>query len=390
MIYITRNLSILKNRVFDRTCVLRSLHAQCLTRTTYVRNAGQPAHVHSNLRIQQKRVGPLVKILAVTCLLACSAGCIVAQEEGELTATRRILPSIGPGLRTVRRGTDGRLYVLASPAPGLVVFDASGKQVLSIGELAATPMAAKGSRALITFAEDCDADAEGKIYVADRGANLLQVFSPEGSLLRSIPVKNPISVAALPEGEVAVGTLREQHLVMVFDKNGRDVREFGDPEPIAEREDLNRYLNIGEMATDAQGHLYYAFIYLPEPTVRQYDRLGYAGQNIQYTALEAWPAAQAARKEIERQERRGDQPTLKPILTAVGVDRANGEVWIALHNTLLHFDKEGNRRASYQLYTPEGARLEANTVLVEKDHLIMGNDPQGIYEFDRPERKSQK
>jgi hypothetical protein len=331
-----------------------------------------------------------VKILAVTCLLACSAGCIVAQEEGELTATRRILPSIGPGLRTVRRGADGRLYVLASPAPGLVVFDASGKQVLSIGELAATPMAAKGSRALITFAEDCDADAEGKIYVADRGANLLQVFSPEGSLLRSIPVKNPISVAALPEGEVAVGTLREQHLVMVFDKNGRDVREFGDPEPIAEREDLNRYLNIGEMATDAQGHLFYAFIYLPEPTVRQYDRLGYAGQNIQYTALEAWPAAQAARKEIERQERRGDQPTLKPILTAVGVDRANGEVWIALHNTLLHFDKEGNRRASYQLYTPEGARLEANTVLVEKDHLIMGNDPQGIYEFDRPDRKSQK
>ena len=251
-------------------------------------------------------------------------------------------------------------------------------------------MAAKGSRALITFAEDCDADAEGKIYVADRGANLLQVFSPEGSLLHSIPVKNPISVAVLPEGEVAVGTLREQHLVMVFDKNGRDVREFGDPEPIAEREDLNRYLNIGEMATDAQGHLYYAFIYLPEPTVRQYDRLGYAGQNIQYTALEAWPAAQAARKEIERQERRGDQPTLKPILTAVGVDRANGEVWIALHNTLLHFDKEGNRRASYQLYTPEGARLEANTVLVEKDHLIMGNDPQGIYEFDRPDRKSQK
>jgi hypothetical protein len=312
----------------------------------------------------------------------------VAQEEGELTATRRILPSIGPGLRTVKRGPDGRLYVLASPSPGLIVFDAAGKQILSIGELAAAPLPAKGSRALITFAEDCDADAEGKIFVADRGANLVQVFSPEGALLRSIPVKNPISVAALPEGEVAVGTLREQHLVMVFDKNGRDVREFGDPEPLTEREDLNRYLNIGELATDAQGHLYYAFVYMPEPTVRQYDRVGYAGQDVQYTALEAWPAAQAARKEIERQERRGEPPTLKPILTAVGVDRTNGEIWMALHNTLLHFDKEGNRRASYQLYTPEGARLEVNTILVEKDHLIMGNDPLGIYEFDRPAKKS--
>src|SRR2546425_7183992 len=41
-------------------------------------------------------------------------------------------------------------------------------------------------------------------------------------------------------------------------------------------------------------------------------------------------------------------------------------VWIALYNTLLHFDKEGNRRATYKVYTPQGARLEANTILVER------------------------
>jgi hypothetical protein len=241
---------------------------------------------------------------------------------------------------------------------------------------------------LIIFGEDCDGAADGKIYVADRGANLIQVFSADGTLLRSISIKAPISVAALPESEIAVGTLREPHLVTVFDKNGRDVREFGDPEPLAEREELNRYLNIGQLATDALGHLYYAFAYMPEPTVRQYDRLGYAGQDVQYTALEAMPAAQAARKEIERQESKGQQPSFKRILTAVGVDRTNGEVWIALYNTLLHFDKEGNRRATYKIYTPQGARLEANTILVEKDRLIIGNDPLGIYEFNRPDKKS--
>src|SRR5467141_3427916 len=273
----------------------------------------------------KKRVGLIVKIVVVLCLLACLAGSVLAQEEG----------------------------------------------------------------ALITFGEDCDADAQGKIYVADRGANLAQVFSPEGTLLRSIPVKAPVAVAALPEGEVAVGTLREPNLVIVFDKNGRDVREFGEPEPIAERRDLNRYLNIGEMATDGQGHLYYAFAYLPEPTVRQFDRLGYARQDIQYTALDAWPAAQATGKEIERQERRGDPPSLKRILTAVGVDRSNGEVWIALNNTLLRFDKEGNRRASYKIYTPQGARLEANTILDEPDRLLIGVDPLGIYEFSRPDKKTQ-
>jgi len=328
-----------------------------------------------------------VKVLAVMCLLACSAWSAAAQDEGDLTARQRVFPGVGPGLRTVKRGGDGRLYILASPSPGLLVFDAQGKQVVSINEAGIASNGAGQVHSLITFGEDCDGASDGKIYVADRGANLIQVFSPEGTPLRSIAVKNPVSIAALPEGEAAVGTLREPHLVIVFDKNGRDVREFGDPEPLAQREELNRYLNIGQLATDTQGHLYYAFAYLPEPTVRQYDRLGYAGQDIQYTALDAMPAAQAARKEILRLESKGQQPSFKRIVTAVGVDRTNGEVWIALYNTLLHFDKEGNRRATYKIYTPQGARLEANTILVENDRLIIGSDPLGIFEFERPDKK---
>jgi hypothetical protein len=334
----------------------------------------------------RQRVSFIVKIVAAMCLLACTAGSVYAQVEDDLTAKRRVFPGVGPGLRALRRGANGRLYVLASPSPGLLVFDAQDKQVLSIGELAVGTAAGKGEKALITYGEDCDADADGKIYVADRGANLIQVFSPDGKLLRSISVKAPVSIAAMAEGEVAVGTLREPHLLVVFDKNGRDVREFGDPEPIANRVELNRYLNIGQLATDAQGHLYYAFAYLPEPTVRQFDRQGYGHEDIQYTALEAWPAAQAARKEIERQERRGEPPSLKRIVTGVGVDREKGEVWIALYDTLLHFDKDGNRRATYKIYTPEGARLEANVILVEKDRLLIGSDPLGVYEFARPDK----
>lgn len=333
-------------------------------------------------------MGPNVKVLALMCLLAITASYSAAQVEDDLTAKRRLFAGIGPGLRAIKRGADGKTYILASPALGLAVYDTAGKQVLSIGAPAAASALSKETRRAITFGEDCDVDVTGKIYVADRGANLVQVFSAEGRLLRSIPVNAPVAVAALPEEEVAVATMHQPHLLVVFDKNGRDVREFGDPEPISERPELNRFLNIGLLATDAQGHVYYAFRYLPEPTVRQFDRYGYAGPDVQYTALEAYPAAQAARKEIERQEKRGDTPSFKSILTAVGVDRGNGEVWIALHNTLLHFDKDGTRLGSYQLYTPEGARLEANTILVEKDHLVIGSDPLGIYEFTRTDKKS--
>src|SRR5437870_907343 len=102
------------------------------------------------------------------------------------------------------------------------------------------------------------------------------------------------------------------------------------------------------------------------------------------------PAAQATRKQNVHQESKWKDPSFKRILTAVGVDRSNGEVWIALYNTLLHFDKEGNRRASYKIYTPQGARLEATAILVEPDRMMIGTDPLGIYEFDRPDKKNQK
>jgi DNA-binding beta-propeller fold protein YncE len=291
----------------------------------------------------------------------------------------------------VKRGADGNYYVLSAPGSSTSVFDAAGKLVKRVPayEERKGPSPQSPELAAITFGEDLDVDAQGTVYVADRGANAIKIWDAKGNE-RVIRINGPISVAALPDGEVAVATVHEPHLVMVFDKNGRDVREFGDPEPISERAEVNRFLNIGILVTDGGGHLYYAFPYLPEATVRQYDRNGYGGQDFQYTGVDAWPAAQATRKEIEKQEKRGDAPVFKRILTAVGVERTSGEVWMALGDKLLHFDKEGNRRATYLIYTPEGARLEANTILVEQDRLIIGSDPLGIYEFERPDKKSQQ
>ncbi|MGB2622183.1 MAG: hypothetical protein WA857_14110 [Candidatus Acidiferrum sp.] len=330
-----------------------------------------------------------MKILAGLCLLACFSGCAFGQYDGELTATKRLLPGIGPGLRAVKRGPDGNFYVLTAPGSSASVFDAAGKLIKRVpayadGRAAGTP---PPELAGITFGEDLDVDAQGTVYVADRGANAIKIWDAEGNA-RIVKIDSPVSVAALSDGEYAVATMREPHLVIVFDKTGRDVREFGDPESISERPELNRFLNIGILVTDGGGHLYYAFPYLPEATVRQYDRYGYAGQDIQYTGVDAWPAAQATRKEIARQEQHGEPPVFKRILTAVGVERSSGEVWMALGDKLLHFDKDGNRRATYLIYTPEGARLEASTILVDKDHLIIGSDPLGIFEFDRPDKKS--
>ena len=322
------------------------------------------------------------------CLAFLSAVSATAQIDADMVAKRRLFAPVGPGLKQIRAGADGKIYVLASPFPGLVVYSPEARRLLTMREASALPEAAlaeakASGEVLVQYGEDCDVDPDGTIYVADRASNTVQVYSKDAKHLRTININAPLAVAVLPEGEVAVATMRQAALVTVFDKNGRLVREFGDAESLSDRKDLNRYLNMGDLATDAQGHLYYGFQYFPEPTVRQFDRFGYAAGDLRYSSLDVLQEAAAVRKEIEKQERRGDPPRFKQVMTAMGVDKTTGEVWIAMGSTLLRFDKEGNRRSMYRLYTPQNARLEANAILVEKDRLIIGGDPIGVFEFER-------
>ena len=328
----------------------------------------------------------------VLCLAALLTQALVPvfpqqMEDDVLTAKSRLFPNIGPGLRSVRIAADGTTYVLTAPSATVSVFGKDGKPLKTIPDYTSASGPASAELRAITFGEGMDIGTAGTVYVADRAANAVKIWDTQGNA-RMISVNSPFSVAALPDAEVAVATLRESRLVIVFDKNGREVRSFGDPEEITDRLDLNRFLNIGQLLTDSLGHVYYAFSYTPEPTVRQYDLVGYAAQDVQYTALDAAPAAQAVRHEIRRQEKKNSAPVFKRVLTGAGVNRETGELWMATGNNLHRFDTAGSRRASYKLYTPEGVRLEATIVIVMPDRLVIGNDPLGIYVFDRPDKKS--
>ncbi len=161
----------------------------------------------------RRNTGKLVACVAGMCL-AGVLGAVASQVDDQLTARQRVFKPIGPGLRAVKRGQGGKYYVLASPSVGVAVFDEKEKQLTVVG----APTAAGSDtarRAGIAFGEDCDVDAQGNVYVADRGQNLVSEWAPDGKLLRSIPVNGPVSVAALPEGEVAVSTLHGAHLVSV-------------------------------------------------------------------------------------------------------------------------------------------------------------------------------
>jgi hypothetical protein len=307
-----------------------------------------------------------------------------AQADDQRFAKRRLFEAAGPGLRAVRRDAAGHYYVLTAPGPSVLVFDASGQLLKKVPPDPAEKGSAPAQAATIVFGEDMDMDGEGRIYVADRGANAVRIYSPDGGA-QTFAVSAPTSVAWLGEGEIAVATARSARLVTVFDQRGKVLREFGDPTDIAERAELNRFLNIGRLVATPRGELYYAFDYLPEPTVRKYDRYGYAAMEMELTALEFQPAAQAVRREIVRQEGKESAPAFKPVVTAMGVDPETDDVWLATEGLLVRFDREGNRRATYRIYTTDGAKLEATTILVERERLLIGADPLGVYEFARPE-----
>lgn len=301
-----------------------------------------------------------------------------AQVYTELLARGRVFPEVGSGVRALKRDTAGRYYVLTAPGAAVLVYDAAGKRM---GQIPAA-----GAAAPLVFGDDLDVDSTGRLYVTDRGANAVKVFNPNGAPALTIPFPAPTSVAALGDGEFAVASMKSERLVSVFDARGKLVREFGDPTEIAERGELNRFLNIGRLAADAAGNIYYAFAYLPEPTVRKYDRYGYATYEIELTTLEFQPEALAVRREIQRQER-GGTPKFKPIIAALGVDPATQDIWIVLGDLLLHFDREGNWRGTYRTFTQEGARVEATAILVEPDRLLLASEPVGIYEFPRPDKR---
>jgi len=313
------------------------------------------------------------------------------QFETDLTAKRRVYRDIGPGFRQIRRAPNGNYYVLTAPASALQIYDPTGKL---IGQFPATAAAAANTAtakgAALVYGESFDVDHDGHVVVCDRGAKAVKIFSPGGALIASIPLAVPVSVAFLPGDEFVVTSPDAEHLVTAYDLTGKLVREYGDREEIADRSDINTQVNYGHLAADDMGNNYFYFDYLPEPTVRKFDRVGYLAMEISLKTLEFEPAAQAARKAIARSEDEEKTiPSLHRIISAVGVDPQNQELWVAVGTLLMRFDKDGQRLSSFRTYMPNGARLDPSQIVVERDRLLIGADPQGIYEFPKPERLPQ-
>jgi hypothetical protein len=315
---------------------------------------------------------------ALLCTVFSWSVCAQSQVDQELDGRKRLFPEAGPGTTGLKRGPGGKYYVLESHS--VLVFDADGKKLSEF-----PPPGTKGPSAIL-YGEALDVDSDGRVYVADRGRNILRVYSPAGDTLLTVSFDAPTGIVALSGGEFAATSSTSQHLLTIFNLKGEERRSFGDLIDTFDDEKFNRSVNIGRLNTDTAGNIYFLFKYLPEPTFRRYDRIGYAAEDISLTTLEFAPAAQARRREIKRQIDHGQTPELRASVSCMAIDPDTQRIWLALDNELILLDPDGIIRAEYRAYTPSGARLAPNSILVEPDRLLLTADPLGVYEFPRPDK----
>jgi len=317
---------------------------------------------------------------SAACLLVlAAAGTARALVDSELIARARLFPAVTKGVTAIHRDNTGRYLVLTERA-GVQIFSAKG-------DSAGRAPADAAPEAAIGYGADLDVDPQGRIYVADRARNFVDVYSSSGKLERDFRVNAPTSLAVLEKGEVAVTSLRSPKLVTVYGEDGQVVREFGEPEQITGRDELNRFANIGRLCRDSAGRLYYSFTYLPEPTVRRYNRFGYSDFELVVNTEEMAPSAMASRKAIAREEgpfRNKGGPELRVALGPVAIDSANGDIWMGISGRLLRFAADGQELGSYLIYTPEELRIEASALLLEPGRIVVASSELGIFDLPRP------
>jgi hypothetical protein len=207
-----------------------------------------------------------------------------ARAQGFVTtmpSRARVFAEIGSGVVAMKRDAAGRYFVLAKPRNVIWIYNASGKRV---GQIPAAG-SEKGVevKSDIGYAVDFDFDPSGRILVADRATNAVEIFSPDGVLIKKVAVFAPTGVVALPENQFAVSTLRPEYLVEIRSEQGALIRSFGDPGQAGGDADAKQLQDFGKVSGDGTGNIYYSFTTLPDPTVRKYDRFGYVNSEATLT-----------------------------------------------------------------------------------------------------------
>jgi hypothetical protein len=215
-----------------------------------------------------------IAALVLTLTVICATSGAAQNLHNMVASQSRVFPQAGGGIIAMQEDASGRVYVLANPGKTIQVFDAKGDPAGQI------PNANSGG-ATLRFAIGLDVAPNGNLLVADRGANSVYIFTPDGTVKAKVTVLLPTSIVALSNGQFAVTTLRTEHPVEVIDQTGRIVRGFGEAHESTNSEDAAAappppLADLGRIVGDSADNLYFAVLSTDNPQVRKFDRFGYA------------------------------------------------------------------------------------------------------------------
>ena len=179
----------------------------------------------------------------------------------QLTGELKGLPSpLGVAVNSA-----GFIYVGNAGVGNVEKYNSRGKLVATIGQ------------GMIRVPNDLALDWDGNLYVADNNSNLVWVFKPDGTLLRTVRrggLKSPmaVEVAYYDDGTgQIIGELfvadKGDYLVKVFDLQGNLLRSFGGfPEKGGMMGTTwywkGKFIGLQSLAVDAQGNLHALDIYM--------------------------------------------------------------------------------------------------------------------------------
>src|ERR1700722_8130731 len=216
------------------------------------------------------------------------------QLRTSIEARARVFETVGPGITALKRDSSGRYYVLAKPATAILIYDSNGNLA---GQIPNT----RSQNATIKYAVDIDLSSDGLLYVADRGANAVEIFKTDGTPVAVFLVNAPTSLATLSNGQFAVTSLTSDQLVQIRNERGALVRSFGDPSDIADDGAAKTSMKEwGKISGDSSDGIYFALTSVDDPTLRKYDRYGYSSYEttVPESVIEAAATTRENRAEL--------------------------------------------------------------------------------------------
>jgi hypothetical protein len=329
-----------------------------------------------NLRFERLRDSKHLVAACLACVLALifPSG---SRAQAELRADKQLFHDTTHGSMTLREGPGHELYLLNRLSGSSIwISDSSGTSTHRIIGGATEPPD-------LRTPADLTVDREGNVIVADVS---IKIFSADGKLLVSFPFSRPQSVGVLSDGKILVSGFPKEHLLPVFDKQGKLLSYVGEPAKADDQPFPNSVLNMGVIVVDPADNIYYIFRFMLTPTIRKYSRDGKLLAEWHPQSPDLDQVAAKARKGYERRKQENDAGHFgaSSVFTSGAFDSDTNTLWIASGAHLLQLDDSGKTVRALALVRPEGGPLQADGLLVDRDFIRAASNLHGVFEAFKP------